>query len=153
MKKRKKRAPRFGDSPFQESSAKYQDRWAPEDPDSVDVDDLIERYGKYLDENDQPLKGINPNPKYYVLPKEPSAGPQAEPPAPPEPEPPKTNVRTTLKRTVKAVKKPLPKVTPKRVDRPAPEPEPKPEPPVVMKPVKKEAPNNTIPVKIKIKRK
>ena len=146
MKKRKKRAPRFGDSAFQDSSARYQDRWAPEDPDSVDMDDLIERYGKYLDENDQPLKGINPSPKYYVVPKEPPAEP---PPEPPKPEPPKTEQRTTRKRTVKAVKKPLPKVTPKRVEKPAPEPEP----PVVVKPVRKEAPKNTIPVKVIIKKK
>lgn len=142
MKKRKKRAPRFGDSAFQDSSARYQDRWALEDPDSVDMDDLIERYGKYLDENDQPLKGINPSPKYYVVPKEP-------PPEPREPEPPKTEQRTTRKRAVKAVKKPLPKVTPKRVEKPAPEPEP----PVVVKPVRKEAPKNTIPVKVIIKKK
>ncbi len=34
------------------------------------MQDLIERYGSYLDEDQEPFRGINPNPKYYVVPKE-----------------------------------------------------------------------------------
>lgn len=33
-------------------------------------EELLELYGKYLDSEGVPLKGINPSPKYYVVPKE-----------------------------------------------------------------------------------
>ena len=33
-------------------------------------EDILQKYGKYLDEEGVPLRGINPNPKYYVVPKE-----------------------------------------------------------------------------------
>lgn len=62
-------------------------------PESVDaeepVEDILEKYGKYLHNDGEPLKGINPNPKYYVVPKE-------------EPEQPKS--KTTVKIKVKAKK-------------------------------------------------
>lgn len=47
--------------------------------------DLIERYGAYLDEYNEPWQGINPRPKYYVVPKEtPPPLQEARPAGPPE---------------------------------------------------------------------
>lgn len=43
------------------------------------LEDLHERYGKYLDEDGVPFKGINPSPKYYVVPKEKPPEPQRGP--------------------------------------------------------------------------
>lgn len=69
------------------------------DPDTDDtLEDIIAKYGKYLDEDGVPFKGINPNPKYYVVPKE-----------PPKPVPKKATVRKVKKA------------------KPAPEPAPEPE--------------------------
>ena len=90
------------------------------DADEIETpEDIIAKYGKYLDEDGVPSKGINPKPKYYVVPKEQplEAVPVEEPlePAPPivhqikttptpppkpEPEPRKVIVR---KRTPKKV--------------------------------------------------
>ena len=90
------------------------------DPDEIETpEDIVAKYGKYLDEDGVPFKGINPKPKYYVVPKEQplEAVPVEEPlePAPPivhqikttptpppkpEPEPRKVIVR---KRTPKKV--------------------------------------------------
>ncbi len=90
------------------------------DADEIETpEDIIAKYGKYLDEDGVPFKGINPKPKYYVVPKEQplEAVPVEEPlePAPPivhqikttptpppkpEPEPRKVIVR---KRTPKKV--------------------------------------------------
>lgn len=42
------------------------------------IDEIMEKYGKYLEDGEPYLKGINPNPKYYVVPKE-------QPPAPETP--------------------------------------------------------------------
>lgn len=78
------------------------------DPDADDtLEDIIAKYGKYLDEDGVPFKGINPNPKYYVVPKE-----------PPKPVPKKATVRKVKK------PKPAPEPAPKQeVVEPAPEPE------------------------------
>ncbi|MEE3311148.1 MAG: hypothetical protein VZR30_00740 [Acutalibacteraceae bacterium] len=90
------------------------------DADEIETpEDILAKYGKYLDEDGVPFKGINPKPKYYVVPKEQplEAVPVEEPlePAPPivhqikttptpppkpEPEPRKVIVR---KRTPKKV--------------------------------------------------
>lgn len=41
------------------------------DADEIETpEDIIAKYGKYLDEDGVPFKGINPKPKYYVVPKE-----------------------------------------------------------------------------------
>lgn len=41
------------------------------DPDEIETpEDIVAKYGKYLDEDGVPFKGINPKPKYYVVPKE-----------------------------------------------------------------------------------
>ena len=81
------------------------------DADEIETpEDILAKYGKYLDEDGVPFKGINPKPKYYVVPKEHplEAEPVEEPlspakpivhqiktsPAPPpEPEPRKVIVR------------------------------------------------------------
>lgn len=36
----------------------------------VSEEEILEKYGKYLHNDGEPLPGINPNPKYYVVPKE-----------------------------------------------------------------------------------
>ena len=41
-----------------------------ETDDLYNSEDILQKYGKYLDEEGVPLRGINPNPKYYVVPKE-----------------------------------------------------------------------------------
>lgn len=94
------------------------------DPDADDtLEDIIAKYGKYLDEDGVPFRGINPNPKYYVVPKEPpkpvlkkakvrkvqKAKPAPDPVVAPEPE----TAPAPKKVTVKKVKKPT-KVTVKK---------------------------------------
>lgn len=122
------------------------------DADEIETpEDIIAKYGKYLDEDGVPFKGINPKPKYYVVPKEHplEAEPVEEPLSPakpivhqikttptpppkPEPEPRKVIVR---KRTPK-------KVVVRKRARPEP-PVPKAKKIVVKKAAK--------PVKVKIK--
>ena len=70
------------------------------------LQDLIERYGGFLDEDNEPLKGINPNPKYYVIPKEKPLPPQEELPVRPP--------AATPKKTVKVSPRPV-RRTPARV--------------------------------------
>lgn len=38
--------------------------------DIYSAEDIVQKYGRYLDDEGVPLRGINPNPKYYVVPKE-----------------------------------------------------------------------------------
>lgn len=82
------------------------------------LEDIIAKYGKYLDEDGVPFRGINPNPKYYVVPKE-----------PPKPVSKKATVRKVKKARPEpvpvAVPEPLPKkVTVRKVRKAKPEPEP-----------------------------
>ena len=46
------------------------DGFEPDDDAIETPEDILAKYGKYLDEDGVPLKGINPKPKYYVVPKE-----------------------------------------------------------------------------------
>lgn len=83
------------------------------DPDSEveeTAEDILAKYGKYLDEDGVPFKGINPNPKYYVVPKE-----------PPKPVPKKATVRKVKKAKPAPQPEPAPapkKVTVKKVKKP-----------------------------------
>lgn len=89
MKKRKRgkgsaKLPGFGVVVFPDGTEIRPEDWnrpgtvQPHEPktDLDDIDDLysaediVHKYGKYLDEEGVPLRGINPNPKYYVVPKD-----------------------------------------------------------------------------------
>ncbi len=119
-------------------------------------EDILAKYGKYLDEDGVPFKGINPKPKYYVVPKEQplEAAPVEEPP---KPAPPIVHqIKTTPAPPPKPEPGPIPrkvivrKKAPKKVvvrKRARPEP---PAPNVIRVVVKKAA--KPVKVKIKVKR-
>ena len=77
MKKKGRKGKGFGRlfaGPDESVRASLRDRSAtgPEyDPEELETpEDILAKYGKYLDEDGVPFKGINPKPKYYVVPKE-----------------------------------------------------------------------------------
>lgn len=44
--------------------------WSNGVPESLPEEDLDETYGRYRDKDGVPFRGVNPKPKYYVVPKE-----------------------------------------------------------------------------------
>ncbi|MBQ2436894.1 MAG: hypothetical protein II265_02265, partial [Clostridia bacterium] len=78
MKKKGRKSKGFGRlfAGLDESARTPSGRVRPEaesglDPDEIETpEDIVAKYGKYLDEDGVPFKGINPKPKYYVVPKE-----------------------------------------------------------------------------------
>ena len=114
-----------------------------ENDDLETPEDILAKYGKYLDEDGVPFKGINPKPKYYVVPKEvpeeeltvsrqPIVHQILTTPAPQTPKPKKATVKKVQKTDPKTVvvkkrcaPEPAPKkVTVRKVEKPVtPEPE------------------------------
>ncbi len=144
-----------------DESARMPSRRSRSDPeiesDEIETpEDILAKYGKYLDEDGVPLKGINPKPKYYVVPKEQplEAAPVEEPP---KPAPPIVHqIKTTPAPPPKPEPGPIPRIVivrkkaPKKVvvrKRARPEP---PAPNVIRVVVKKAA--KPVKVKIKVKR-
>ncbi|MBQ8924783.1 MAG: hypothetical protein IJ051_00795 [Clostridia bacterium] len=137
------------------------------DVDEIETpEDILAKYGKYLDEDGVPFKGINPKPKYYVVPKE--VPPEETLDGPPVRRPDIVHqIKTTptppkpKKAAVKKVRKPEPtprKVVVKKRARPAPEPAPAPAPKKVVvkkRPAPVETPpetkTKTVTVKVKSK--
>lgn len=131
-------------SRFRKTPPREETKRVPEEPipmtEEERLQDLIERYGAFLDEDNEPFTGINPNPKYYVVPKEKPLPPQEELPVEPPAAPPKKTVKVsprpvrktpakvTIRRrtkrpakpvtvTVRAKKKSPVKVKPKRISK------------------------------------
>lgn len=91
---------RTGSRPDEEDSRRKparRFRILPEEPDYEEnsPEEILAKYGKYLDEDGVPFQGINPKPKYYVVPKEtPTEALPDEPlTPPPAPKPKKATVR------------------------------------------------------------
>ncbi len=143
------------------------DGFEPDDDAIETPEDILAKYGKYLDEDGVPLKGINPKPKYYVVPKEvpaeeiPDPRPVRRPeivhqikttPAPGKPEATRAVVRKRAKPS-----EPVPKKVIVR-KRNVPDPEPAPKKVVVKKrprpeevPKQAESTAKTVTIKIKAK--
>ena len=122
-----------------DESARMPSRRSRSDPeiesDEIETpEDILAKYGKYLDEDGVPLKGINPKPKYYVVPKEQplEAAPVEEPPKPAPP----------IVHQIKTTPAPPPKPEPEPVPEPQPQPEPGPIPRKVI--VRKKAPKKVV---------